>query len=50
MSKKKYVGKKFNTYTVGIKKDPNEFRYANLIKKKYNLSHKEILIDRKKYL
>lgn len=50
LSKKKLISKKLHTYTVGIKNDRNEFEYAQVIKKKYNLNHHEILIDRKKYL
>lgn len=50
ISKQKLITGKLQTYTIAIKNDPNEFKYARLMKKKYKLNHEEILINRGKYL
>ncbi len=38
-----------HTYTIGFK-DNNEFKYSNIVAKKYNINHKNILIDYKQYI
>ena len=40
---------KINTYTIGFN-ELNEFKYANLIAKKYKTNHHEIMMDKNEYI